>query len=218
MTSDQSEASVDGHMLPEVEPDFAADLFGDRIETARLFVDALVREGELRGLIGPLEVGRLWTRHIVNSVLLAPLLTGRVADVGSGGGFPGLVVAIARPDLDFTLIEPMERRTDWLSEQVAACGLSNVTVLRGRAEEAPVAAFDTVTARAVGNLAKLLPMVTPLLAPHGGLFLLKGKTVADEIDRASKAISRAKLTDVRVIELGTELPTESTNVFAAKLR
>ncbi len=218
MTSGWSEASAAGDVSPEVEPDFAADLFGDRIDIARLFVDALVREGELRGLIGPLEVGRLWTRHIVNSVLLAPLLTGRVADVGSGGGFPGLVVAIARPDLHFTLIEPMERRTDWLSEQVTACGLSNVTVLRGRAEEAPVGEFDSVTARAVGNLGKLLPIVTPLLAPHGGLFLLKGKTVADEIGRASKAISRAQLTDVRVIELGTELPTESTNVFAAKLR
>lgn len=217
MTSDPS---VNGGQAvdPEVEPDFVVDLFGDRVGTARLFVDALVREGELRGLIGPLEVGRIWTRHIVNSVLIAPLLSGRVADVGSGGGFPGLVVAIARPDLHFTLIEPMERRTDWLSEQVEACALDNVTVLRARAEEAPLAAFDTVTARAVGNLSKLLPVVTPLLAPHGDLLLLKGRTVAEEIDRAARAISRAKLTDVRVIELGHEFATESTNVFAAKLK
>lgn len=217
MTFDSS-ASSGPSVAPEAEPEFVAALFGDRIGVARLFVEALVREGELRGLIGPLEVGRLWSRHIVNSVLIAPLLSGRVADVGSGGGFPGLVVAIARPDLHFTLIEPMERRTDWLSEQVDRCGLENVTVLRARAEEAPAAAFDTVTARAVGNLAKLLPLVTPLLAPRGDLILLKGRTVADEIERASKAILRSKLTDVRVIELGNELPTESTNVFAAKLR
>lgn len=203
--------------VPEVEPEIARSLFGDRIAEARSFTRALVDEGETRGLIGPLELPRIWTRHIINSVLIAPLLSGRVADVGSGGGLPGLVVAIARPDLQFTLIEPMERRVEWLVEQVGSLGLENVVVLRARAEEADRAAFDTVTARAVGNLAKLIPITTPLLAPDGRLVLLKGRGVGDEITAARKSIVRAKLVDVEVRELGTSLHTEATNVFTAKL-
>ncbi len=104
----------------EVEPAAAAALFGDRLELARSFTNELARRGEELGLIGPLELPRLWTRHILNSALLAPLLEarGRVADVGSGAGLPGLVLAIARPDVHFTLIEPMERRVDWLNAEV----------------------------------------------------------------------------------------------------
>ncbi|MEK6344384.1 MAG: RsmG family class I SAM-dependent methyltransferase, partial [Curtobacterium sp.] len=109
----------------EVEPAAASTLFGDRLDLARSFTDELARRGEELGLIGPLELPRLWTRHILNSALLAPLLEarGRVADVGSGAGLPGLVLAIARSDVQFTLIEPMERRCDWLTAEVDRLGL-----------------------------------------------------------------------------------------------
>src|SRR5699024_5518256 len=114
---------------------------------------------ELLGLIGPLELPRIWTRHVLNSTLVAELVRpGVVGDVGSGGGLPGLVLAIARPDAQFVLIEPMERRTDWLSAQVDALGLTNVTVERARAEESAYRGrLDQVTARAVSALRKLIP-------------------------------------------------------------
>ena len=91
----------------EPEPAVAVEIFGDRVDLARRFTAALVAHGEERGLIGPLEPARLWSRHILNSAVAAPLFSGRVADVGSGAGLPGLVLAIARPDVDMTLIEPM---------------------------------------------------------------------------------------------------------------
>lgn len=151
---------TDAAPVLEVEPAAAAALFGDQIEVARSFTNELARRGEELGLIGPLEQPRLWTRHILNSALLAPLLEarGRVADVGSGAGLPGLVLAIARPDVEFVLIEPMERRTDWLRAESDRLGLQNVTVLRGRAEDvADDVVVDQVTARAVSALSKLIP-------------------------------------------------------------
>src|SRR4051794_25219861 len=119
----------------EQEPVAASEIFGDRIELARRFTDALAVHGEERGLIGPLELPRLWTRHVLNSAIAAPLFSGRVGDVGSGAGLPGLVLAIARPDVECVLIEPMERRVAWLREQAGALGLNNVEVIRGRAED-----------------------------------------------------------------------------------
>ncbi|HYI34766.1 MAG TPA: RsmG family class I SAM-dependent methyltransferase, partial [Glaciibacter sp.] len=108
----------------EAEPAQAADLFGPQLEVARAFARNLADQGEIRGLIGPLELPRLWSRHILNCAVVAPLLRpGLVGDVGSGAGLPGLVLAIARPDVSFVLIEPMERRVTWLNDQVAALGL-----------------------------------------------------------------------------------------------
>ena len=120
----------------ELEPPSALALFGDRIELARAFTADLAVRGELLGLIGPLELPRIWTRHVLNSALLAKLVRpGIIGDVGTGAGLPGLVLAIARPDAQFVLIEPMERRTDWLREQISTLGLTNATVERARAEE-----------------------------------------------------------------------------------
>ncbi|QCR44891.1 16S rRNA (guanine(527)-N(7))-methyltransferase RsmG [Curtobacterium sp. SGAir0471] len=202
----------------EQEPAAAAVLFGDRIELARSFTAELARRGEELGLIGPLELPRLWTRHILNSALLAPLLEadGRVADVGSGAGLPGLVLAIARPDVTFTLIEPMERRCDWLNAESERLGLENVTVLRGRAEDvADSVVVDQVTARAVSALSKLIPLTVPLVRSGGQLVLMKGARVDEEIEKARKVILRKRLTDVEVLELGDGVVEETTRVFRA---
>lgn len=202
----------------EQEPAVAAALFGDRIELARSFTAELARRGEELGLIGPLEPPRLWTRHILNSVLLAPLLEarGRVADVGSGAGLPGLVLAIARPDVSFTLIEPMERRCDWLNGEAERLGLDNVTVVRGRAEDvADSIVVDQVTARAVSALSKLIPLTVPLVRSGGQLVLMKGARVDDEVEKARKVILRKRLTDVEVLELGDGVVEETTRVFRA---
>lgn len=202
----------------EREPAAAAQLFGDRIELARSFTAELGRRGEELGLIGPLELPRLWTRHILNSALLAPFLQadGRVADVGSGAGLPGLVLAIARPDVSFTLIEPMERRCDWLNAESERLGLENVTVLRGRAEDvADSIVVDQVTARAVSALSKLIPLTVPLVRSGGQLVLMKGARVDEEIEKARKVILRKRLTDVEVLELGDGVVEETTRVFRA---
>jgi len=201
----------------EAEPAIAAILFGDRIELARKFTADLARRGEKLGLIGPLEPPRLWSRHVINSVLVAPLLrTGLVGDVGSGAGLPGLVLAIARPDVDFVLIEPMERRVDWLVGEAAELGLDNVTVLRARAEEVRLPRLlDQVTARAVSALSKLIPITVPLLRQGGELVFMKGERVDDEVVAAEKAIHKARLKDPEVLVLGEGTAPEVTRVFRA---
>ncbi|WP_416392952.1 MULTISPECIES: 16S rRNA (guanine(527)-N(7))-methyltransferase RsmG [unclassified Curtobacterium] len=202
----------------EAEPAAAATLFGDRIDLARSFTGELARRGEELGLIGPLELPRLWTRHILNSAVLAPLLEerGRVADVGSGAGLPGLVVAIARPDVHLTLIEPMERRVDWLTTEAGRLGLDNVEVVRARAEDvADEIVVDQVTARAVSALSKLIPLTVPLVRSGGQLILMKGARVEDEMEKARKVILRKRLTDVEVLELGVGVVEETTRVFRA---
>lgn len=203
----------------ESEPEYAATVFGSGIDTARRFTRNLARRGEELGLIGPLELPRLWTRHITNCALLAPLVTtGRVGDIGSGAGLPGIVLAIIRPDVEFVLIEPMERRVQWLNSQVTELGLSNVEVVRARAEETTdLPAFDQVTARAVSALSKLIPLSVPLVRSGGELIFLKGAGVDKELAAASKAVKKARLTNVEILTLGAEYGTEVTRVFRAKV-
>jgi 16S rRNA (guanine527-N7)-methyltransferase len=200
----------------EAEPEVAAALFGDRIDVARAYTADLARRGEELGLIGPLELPRLWSRHIINCVLVAPLLkTGRTGDVGSGAGLPGLVLAIARPDVHLVLIEPMERRVDWLLSESAELGLENVTVVRARAEEAEQESLDQVTARAVTALSKLIPVTAPLLRPGGEMVFMKGSRVEEEIAAAQKVIRRFRLSTPEVLVLGEGVAPESTRVFRA---
>jgi 16S rRNA (guanine527-N7)-methyltransferase len=201
----------------EPEPEVAGRLFGERIELARQFTHDLAAHGEELGLIGPLEMPRLWSRHVLNSALLAPLIKpGRVGDIGSGAGLPGLVLAIARPDAQFILIEPMERRVDWLLREAAALGLGNVEVVRARAEEAKLSPWlDQATARAVSALSKLIPLTVPLVRSGGELLFLKGASVDAEVEAASKVIRRMRLTDVEVVTLGEGLVSEVTRVFRA---
>jgi 16S rRNA (guanine527-N7)-methyltransferase len=201
----------------EAEPAVAESIFGSRIDLARSYTTELARRGEELGLIGPLELPRLWSRHIVNSALLSPLLKpGRVGDIGSGAGLPGIVLAIARPDVQMVLIEPMERRVEWLREESQRLGLDNVEVVRARAEEARLSPWlDQATARAVSALSKLIPLTVPLVRSGGELLFLKGASVANEVEAAGKAIRRSRLTDVEVLTLGEGLVPEVTRVFRA---
>jgi 16S rRNA (guanine527-N7)-methyltransferase len=201
----------------EPEPAAAAALFGDSIELARRFTADLAQYGEELGLIGPVELPRLWSRHILNSALVAPLLRpGRVGDVGSGAGLPGLVLAIARPDVDFVLIEPMERRVDWLQAERDRLGLANVEVLRARAEEADLPVpLDQVTARAVSALSRLIPWCAPLVRSGGELLFLKGARVDDELEKARKVLKKWQLTDVEILVLGEGVLPETTRIFRA---
>ncbi len=205
----------------EPEPDAAASVFGDRIELARQFTAALADQGEERGLIGPLELPRLWNRHILNSAIAGGLFAAgsRVGDIGSGAGLPGLVLAVARPDVRWVLIEPMERRVTWLNEQVAALDLDNVEVVRARGEdwaEGPV--LDAVTARAVSAFRTLIPLTAPLVRDGGELILLKGANAENEIGAAQKQIARFRLSDVRVEDVGVGVIAEPTRVLRARVR
>ena len=201
-------------MAAEVE-DRAKKVFGDHYDKAVAFTALLTEHGVERGLIGPREVDRLWERHILNSAVVAELLPegARVVDVGSGAGLPGIPLAIARPDLDLTLLEPMARRVAWLTECVEALGLA-VTVVRGRAEEGPVreqlSDSDVVTARAVAPLERLTRWCLPLLRPGGRLVALKGESAAEELERDAEAVRRAGGIRPRVTTCGgevLELPT-----------
>ncbi|MFT4232892.1 MAG: 16S rRNA (guanine(527)-N(7))-methyltransferase RsmG [Leucobacter sp.] len=204
----------------EREPAAAAGIAGARIDVLREFARDLAERGEELGLIGPLEPPRLWTRHILNSAVLAPLVRsgGRVVDIGTGGGMPGLVLAIVRPDAHFLLIEPMERRCNWLNEQIDRLGIENAEVRRGRAEEFH-GAFETdqVTARAVTALRKLVPIAAPLLHDGGEMLFLKGSSVQNEIDAAEKALRKYRVSEVAVEELGAGQLDETTRVFRAKI-
>lgn len=207
------------HTTVEKEPEIAGSLFGDQIAVAREFAAQLGSRGEELGLIGPLEPPRLWTRHIINSALVAPLLRpGLVGDIGTGAGLPGVVLAIARPDVEFVLIEPMERRVAWLDEQVGHLGLGNVRVRRARAEDVfNEYSLDQVTARAVSAFAKLIPLTVPLVKTGGQLVLMKGANAEREVEAASKAIQMHHLEDVEVLTLGSGQVDEVTRVIRARV-
>ncbi len=192
-------------------------MFGDRIELARDFTRELGERGEELGLIGPLEPARLWSRHILNCVLPASLLRpGLVGDIGSGAGLPGIVLAIARPDVEFVLVEPMERRVEWLRAESERLGLRNVRVERARAEDARlVEQLDQVTARAVASLSKLIPITAPLARRGGELLFMKGARVGDEVVAAAKQIRAARLSNPEVLVLGEGIVPEATRVFRA---
>lgn len=200
----------------------ALTVFGERLASAERFVELLEAHGVERGLIGPREVERLWDRHLLNSAVVGEVIpTGaRVVDVGSGAGLPGIPLAVARPDLAVTLVEPMARRVAWLEEVVAALELSSVTVVRGRAEErevvARVAGADVVAARAVAPLGKLCGWCLPLARPGGTLVALKGASAVEEIDRDRAEIKRAGGTGARVETCGAALLEVPTTVVVVE--
>ncbi len=166
-------------------PAVAATVFGPRLATAVAYVGLLADTGISHGLIGPREAPRLWSRHVLNSAVVAPAFAAdaRVADVGSGAGLPGIPLAIARPDLHVVLVEPLLRRTVWLTTAVAELGITNVEVHRGRAESLWGAErFGHVTARAVARTSELARITLPLLQAGGSLVALKGENVVAELD------------------------------------
>ncbi|PYF97745.1 16S rRNA m(7)G-527 methyltransferase [Georgenia satyanarayanai] len=206
-------------MTVERVPESAARVFGDSTATMGAFASLLAAEGELRGLIGPRELPRLWTRHLLNSSAVASFVPqgARFVDIGSGAGFPGVVVAIMRADLEVHLVEPMDRRTTWLEHVARELALSNVTVVRARAEELHgSAAYDVVSARAVAALKKLVPWTAPLVRPGGQLVALKGERAAAEVDEAAKTLRKYGLADPVVHEIVVEGTDELTRVVTAQ--
>ncbi|MGD9959870.1 16S rRNA (guanine(527)-N(7))-methyltransferase RsmG [Nocardioides sp.] len=199
-------------------PDSAQRVFSVGFEAAVRYAELLATEGTLRGLIGPREVPRLWERHLLNSAALSAEIPpdSSVCDIGSGAGLPGLVLAIARPDLSVTLVEPLLRRTTFLDEVVADLGLAQVEVVRARAEQLHGSrTFDVVTSRAVAPLDRLLEWSMPLVSPEGCLLALKGSSVADEVREHAAVLRRLHCSEPEILELrvpGVERPTFAVRV------
>lgn len=201
--------------ITAAEQQAAEKIFGDRLDLAKRYVDYLATSGTERGLIGPREVPRLWNRHVLNCAVIESQIAegSHVADVGSGAGLPGLCLAIARPDLELTLIEPLERRVIWLQEVVDDLGLDNVTIMRTRAELAVgMVNADVVTARAVSALSNLAGLTIPLLAGKGEVLAIKGRSAGEEIEKAAKAIRKLGGTQTSVVLVGQDLLEEPTTV------
>jgi 16S rRNA (guanine527-N7)-methyltransferase len=191
---------------------------------AEAYHASLASDGVVRGLIGPREVPRLWVRHVLNCAVLGELVGAgeSVVDVGSGAGLPGIPLAIARPDVRVTLVEPLLRRTVFLQEVVDSLGLENVTVLRGRAEDSDVVkeagGADVVTSRAVAPLEKLVRWSLPLVRVGGRMLALKGSSAAEEISRDRASLARLGAGKLEVVECGDDaLPVPTIVVRAERV-
>nr|PZM89203.1 MAG: 16S rRNA (guanine(527)-N(7))-methyltransferase RsmG [Thermocrispum agreste] len=198
----------DGLVAP---PTVVAEMFGESVERLNRFVALLAEQGVERGLIGPREIERIWDRHVLNSAVVGELVPegAHVVDVGSGGGFPGVPLALARPDISITLLESMARRVQWLEEVLDELSLENADVLRGRAEEkavrAELGAVDVVTARAVAPLGRLAQWCLPLLRTGGLLLAVKGASVAEEIARDEAIVEKAGGESIDVVQCGVDV-------------
>ena len=195
-------------------------MFGDRLGLAESYAEVLSGTAVRWGLIGPHEVGRLWERHLLNCAVVSELIPegASVVDVGSGAGLPGVVLAIVRPDLRITLVEPLLRRANFLSHTVEELGL-DVRVVRGRAEDRAVVAgiggADIVTARAVAPLSKLMGWCLPIAVVGGSVLALKGESAAVELDRDRTAVVHAGGGELEVVECGVGVVDVPTRVVKA---
>jgi 16S rRNA (guanine527-N7)-methyltransferase len=198
-----SQAPRAGTAVAESPPADAEAVFGERLPLASRYAHLLTTAAVQRGLLGPREPARIWTRHLLNSAAVAaelPCGAVSVLDIGSGAGLPGIPVWLARPDVELTLVESMRRRVEFLRETVADLGLPT-RVVHGRAESLPAASFDVVVARAVAPLTRLLPLALPLLRPGGRLLALKGDTAAAEIADVSGSGHRRRQVRMRLREV-----------------
>jgi 16S rRNA (guanine527-N7)-methyltransferase len=187
-------------------PEQAREVFGDRFDDAVRYAELLAEAGVQRGLIGPREVPRLWERHLLNCAVLSEVVPEgvTVCDVGSGAGLPGIPLALVREDLKITLLEPLLRRTTFLTEVVELLGLDHVTVVRGRAEEVmgKLIPVHVVTARAVAPLDRLATWGVPLLRPYGEMLALKGDTAEEELKAAGTALSKLGAVETSILHVG----------------
>ncbi len=206
---------------PGPTADAGAAIFGARLDIARRYAQLLAGAGVERGLLGPREVGRLWDRHLLNSAAVAELLDPgeRVIDIGSGAGLPGIPLAIARPDLEIVLLEPLLRRSEFLTEAVAELGLA-VEVVRGRAEERWVrdqlGARDAAVSRAVAPLDRLTKWSMPLLRAGGRMIAIKGKSAPDEVEAHRRVMAASGAVDVRVVTCGANYLRPPATVVLAR--
>ncbi|GAA0902216.1 16S rRNA (guanine(527)-N(7))-methyltransferase RsmG [Streptomyces thermoalcalitolerans] len=202
-------------------PEQARAVFGDRFADAVRYAELLAEAGVQRGLIGPREVPRLWERHLLNCAVLSEVVPEgvTVCDVGSGAGLPGIPLALVREDLKITLLEPLLRRTTFLTEVVELLGLDHVTVVRGRAEEVmgKIPPVHVVTARAVAPLDRLATWGIPLLRPYGEMLALKGDTAEEELKNAATALAKLGAVETSILRVGEGVVEPRSTVVRVKV-
>lgn len=210
------------HVKPGDSDDgLAARLFGPRLELARKYAEILVSAGVERGLLGPHEAERLWERHLVNCAIVGELVRPgeRIVDIGSGAGLPGIPLAIARPDLDVVLLEPLLRRSEFLKEAVTELGLA-VEVVRGRAEELWVreqcGERDVAVSRAVAPLDRLTKWSMPLLRPGGRMIAIKGERAPEEVRRHRRVMEASGALDAKVVTCGANALRQPATAVVAR--
>ncbi|WP_332835446.1 16S rRNA (guanine(527)-N(7))-methyltransferase RsmG [Actinomyces sp. zg-332] len=197
------------------------ELFSYAFGQIEHYVNMLIEEGNLRGLIGPRELSRIWSRHIVNCAAIDEYIPkkGTLADIGSGAGLPGIVIAIMNPELDVHLIETMQRRVQWLQDCVEELGLDNVTIYNNRAQELhKKISFDCVTARAVGSIETLSAIGAPLIRSGGKMVLLKGDKAGEELEKAKYTLKKHKLENPQIYKVKSVMYDEETTVVEIKKR
>lgn len=197
-------------------PTVAGTVFGPALAAAQRYADLLSGPGVERGLIGPGEASRIWERHLVNCAVVAKLVPAtavKIADLGSGAGLPGIVLALMLPATEVVLVEPMERRTVFLADCVRTLNLGNVEIRRSRAEDlAGQVAADVVTARAVAPLERLAGLAAGLARPGGLILAIKGARAGAEVARARQALDRLGATGVEVVLAGAGIIRSPTTV------
>jgi 16S rRNA (guanine527-N7)-methyltransferase len=206
---------VTGDVSRETPP-LAEELYPQAAGRLAEYAELLASEGTLRGLIGPREVPRLWDRHLLNCAVLERLVPeeATVADIGTGAGLPGIVLALVRPDLQVSLVEPLLRRTTFLEEAVEQLGLGNAEVVRGRAEDLRGTTYDVVTSRAVAPLGKLAGWCLPLLDEGGLMLAMKGESAEDELAGAEGELEALGAEVWHVHQLGVEELAQPTTVVS----
>jgi 16S rRNA (guanine527-N7)-methyltransferase len=219
----ESEAELDAGPAPASDagaeelpppPEGAAEVFGSALDDAVVFGQMLATRGVEHGLIGPHEVPRLWDRHLLNCAVVTELIderAGSLVDIGSGAGLPGIVLAMLRPNVSVTLLEPMERRCRFLADCVTELGLANATVLRGRAEDTVLRA-DVATARALAPLDRLAELAVGLVRPRGMVLAIKGRTAAEELKKARSVLRRIGARNAEVVRAGQGKVDPATTV------
>lgn len=188
----------------------------DEGDTEKLghYLALMLDANETTNLTAIKDPAQAWTRHIQDSLTLISLLAdlgpgARVIDVGSGGGCPGIPIAIAMPDLKVTLLEATGKKTAFLERVASVLGLSNVTVLNGRAETFAAhksphrEAYDVAMARAVGPIAVVAELTVPFAKMGGQILLIKGQKAEEELEAASKAMHMLKVVHAGTIESET---------------
>jgi 16S rRNA (guanine527-N7)-methyltransferase len=200
----------------ETPPPLVEELYPRAAVRLAAYADLLADQGTVRGLIGPREVPRLWDRHLLNCAVIERLIPeeSSVADIGTGAGLPGIVLALVRPDLQVALVEPLLRRTTFLEEAVETLGLDNATVVRARAEELPRASYDVVTSRAVAPLGKLAGWCLPLCVEGGLMLAMKGSSAEEELDASEEELTKLGAELWHIHQLGVDELAQPTTVVS----
>ncbi len=169
-----------------------------QIQQLDLFYELLVEKNKVMNLTAITEFDEVIVKHFADSLSICSVLPSdieKICDLGTGAGFPGIPMAIAYPDLKFTLIDSLNKRIKFLQEVVDALGLTNVTLIHARAEEAGRnklyrEQFDLVVSRAVANISTLSEYCLPLVKVNGYFISYKSGDITEEINASGSAIKK----------------------------